>query len=92
MEGRPVIGTDTPARNLLHSGYQISPLSFRICRGGAALTDLDESVRTLKLATMRVDSDQSKIAFAKRRHLAVIDTRDIRRNTPVRNMSTRSVS
>ena len=66
----------------------IRKLPSRIAEHGAELTDLDEAIRTCEIAIVLVDHDHFKmIPLAERRHLAVIDTRGIWQDMPVRDMS-----
>jgi UDP-N-acetyl-D-mannosaminuronic acid dehydrogenase len=55
---------------------------------GAELMDLDEAIHTCEIAIVLVDHDQFKmIPLAERRHLAVIDTRGIWQDMPMRDVS-----
>src|SRR6266478_839115 len=66
----------------------IRKLPSQIAEHGAELTDLDEAIRTCEIAIVLVDHDHFKmIPLAERRHLAVIDTRGIWQDMPVRDMS-----
>src|SRR6266581_3730565 len=64
----------------------IRKLPPQIAEHGAELTDLDEAIRTCEIAIVLVDHDHFKmIPLAERRHLAVIDTRGIWQDMPVRD-------
>jgi UDP-N-acetyl-D-mannosaminuronic acid dehydrogenase len=66
----------------------IRKLPSQIAEHGAELTDLDEAIRSCEIAIVLVDHDHFKmIPLAERRHLAVIDTRGIWQDMPVRDMS-----
>jgi UDP-N-acetyl-D-mannosaminuronic acid dehydrogenase len=66
----------------------ISTLPSQIAEHGAVLTDLDDAIRSCEIAIVLVDHDHFKmIPLAERRHLAVIDTRGIWQDMPVREMN-----
>jgi UDP-N-acetyl-D-mannosaminuronic acid dehydrogenase len=69
----------------------IRQLPSEIAEHGGELIDLDEAIRTCEVAIVLVDHDQFKmIPLGERRHLAVIDTRGIWQDMPVRDLSARS--
>ena len=56
----------------------IRELPAALAHAGAALTDLDDAIRSCEVAIVLVDHDQFKmVPLADRRHLAVLDTRGI---------------
>jgi UDP-N-acetyl-D-mannosaminuronic acid dehydrogenase len=66
-------------------------LPSEIAEKGAELTELDEAIRTCEIAIVLVDHDQFKmVPLAERRHLAVIDTRGIWQDMPMRDVSSRA--
>jgi UDP-N-acetyl-D-mannosaminuronic acid dehydrogenase len=66
----------------------ISKLPPQIAEHGAELTDLDDAIRSCEIAIVLVDHDHFKmIPLAERRHLAVVDTRGIWQDMPLREMN-----
>jgi len=63
----------------------IRELPSSLSTHGAELIDLDEAIRSCEIAIVLVDHDQFKmIPLTERRHLAVIDTRGIWQDMPMR--------
>ena len=63
----------------------IRALPAEMAEHGAELMELDEAIKTCEIAIILVDHDEFKmVPLAERRHLAVIDTRGIWQDMPMR--------
>ena len=68
----------------------IRTLPAELSQHGATLTDLDEAIEMCEVAIMLVDHDQFRnVPLADRRHLAVLDTRGVWQDMPIRDLDAR---